>query len=284
MKKRTNRIAALIAAAILALSLTACGGDGAGGGDQTDGKDPMVTAMANMSSATSMDAAMTMNMTMEAGGETTETVTSMDMTMFTDPMRMKVEATTEMAGQSATISIYAEQADDGSYMMYMNDGTSWYSAPATAEDLGQYEVSQSMSAYIDSASSFKQEGTETVDGISAYKYTGVITGDNMKDVMMESGALDSMSSLGLSESQMEEMLSGLGDIQVTLWISEADLYPVRYDMDMTAVMDGLMSAILESMGEQTEGLTMSIPEMTMSMTCSNFNSATEFSIPDEAKQ
>ena len=30
MKKRTNRIAALIAAAILALSLTACGGDGAG--------------------------------------------------------------------------------------------------------------------------------------------------------------------------------------------------------------------------------------------------------------
>ena len=106
----------------------------------------------------------------------------------------------------------------------------------------------------------------------------------MKDVMMESGALDSMSSLGLSESQMEEMLSGLGDIQVTLWISEADLYPVRYDMDMTAVMDGLMSAILESMGEQAEGLTMSIPEMTMSMTCSNFNSATEFSIPDEAKQ
>ena len=168
-------------------------------------------------------------------------------------------------------------------MMYMNDGTSWYSTAATAEDLGQYEVNQSMSAYIDSASSFKQEGTETVDGVSAYKYTGVITGENMKDVM-ESGALDSMSSLGVSESQMEEMLSGLGDITVTLWISEAGLYPVRYDMDMTEVMDGLMQGILASMGSQAEGVTMSIPEMTMTMTCSNFNNATEFSIPEEAKQ
>lgn len=271
---------ALIAAAILALGLTACGGSGSQPGE----KDPLAAAQENMNAAKSMDAVMTMNMTMEVAGETMETVTSMDMTMFTDPLLMKVEATTEAAGQSAVISVYAEETDDGSYMMYMNDGTGWYSTAATAGDLGQYEVNQSMSAYIDSASSFQQEGTETVDGASAYKYTGVITGQNMKDVMLESGALNSMSSLGVDESQMEEMLSGLGDIPVTLWISESGLYPVRYDMDMTAVMDGLMKAIIAGMGSQAEGLTMSIPEMTMTMTCSNFNNATEFSIPDEARQ
>ena len=236
-----------------------------------------------MNDASSMDAAMTMNMEMEAGGESLKTVTSMDMTMFKEPMRMKVEATTEAAGQSAVISIYAEENGNGGYMMYMNDGTSWYSAEAGAEDLAQYEVGQSMSAYIDSASSFKQEGTETVNGVSAYKYTGVITGQNMQDVVTESGALNSLSSMGLSEEQMEEMLSGLGDIPVTLWISETDLYPVRYDMDMTSVMDGLMKAVLESMGDQAEGLTMSVPEMTITMTCSNFNSATDFTIPGEAK-
>ena len=105
----------------------------------------------------------------------------------------------------------------------------------------------------------------------------------MQDVILESGALNSLSSLGISEDQMKEMLSGLGDIPVTLWISETDLYPVRYDMDMTSVMDGLMKAVLESMGDQAEGLTMSVPEMTITMTCSNFNSATDFTIPDEAK-
>lgn len=276
--RKMNRIAALLAAAILALSMTACGGSQSGGGE-----DPLAAAQKNMDAAASMDAVMTMNMELEAGGETMKTVTSMDMTMFSEPLRMKVEAATEAAGQSAVISIYAEEVEDGSYMLYMNDGTDWYSTAATAEDLGQYEVNESMSAYIESASSFKQEGTETVDGVSAYKYTGVITGQNMQDVIKESGSLNSLSSLGFSEDQMDEMLSGLGDIPVTLWISEADLYPVRYDMDMTAVMDGLMKAILESMGDQAQGMTMSVPEMTMTMTCSNFNNATDFTIPEEAK-
>lgn len=276
MKKMT-RIAALLAAAVLTLCLTACGGGQAGGGD------PLAATRKNIDAASSMDAVMTMNMEMEAGGETVKTVTSMDMSMFNKPMRMKVEATTEAAGQEAVISIYAEESGDGSYTLYMNDGTSWYSTAATAEDLEQYEVGQIMSAYIDFASSLKQKGTETMDGVSAYKYTGVITGQNMQDVILESGALNSLSSLGISEDQMKEMLSGLGDIPVTLWITETDLYPVRYDMDMTGVMDGLMKAVLESLGDQAQGLTMSVPEMTITITCSNINSATDFTIPDEAK-
>lgn len=276
--KKSNRIAALIAAAILSLGLTACGG-----GD-VNGQDPLAAAQANMSAASSMDASMTMCMEMEVAGESFKTVTSMDMTMFAEPMRMKVEATTEAAGQSVAISIYAEEAEEGSYTMYMSDGANWYSTTADPEDLDQYEVNQNMSAYIKSASSFKQEGTETVDGVSAYKYTGVITGENMKDVMLESGALDSLSTLGVDDSQLEDMLSDLGDIPVTLWISEEELYPVRYDMDMTAIMDGLMQSVVESLGEQAEGLTMSIPEMTLTMTCSHFNNATPFSIPDEARQ
>lgn len=275
--KKTNRTAALLAAVILMLSMAACGGG------QPGGEDPLAAAQKNMSEAASMDAVMTMNMELEAGGESMKTVTTMEMSMFSKPMRMKAEAATEAAGQSVTISIYAEELEDGSYMMYMNDGMNWYSTAATAEDLGQYEVNQSMSAYIDSTSSFRQEGTETVDGVSAYKYTGVITGQNVQDVIKESGSLNSLSSLGFSEDQMEEMLSGLGDIPVTLWISEADLYPVRYDMDMTAVMDGLMKAVLESMGDQAQGMTMSVPEMTITMACSNFNNATDFTIPEEAK-
>lgn len=54
-------------------------------------------------------------------------------------------------------------------------------------------------------------------------------------------------------------------------------------MDMTAIMDGLMGKILETAGGEEAGLTMSIPKMTISMTCSNFNSATDFTIPEEAK-
>lgn len=270
--KKQYRIVALIAAAILTLGLTACGG-----------KDPLVTAMENMNAAKSMDAVTTMNMEMEMAGETIKAGISMDMTMFTDPMHMKVDTTTEMAGQSFITSVYAEEASDGSYMMYMNDGSNWYPAPVSAEDLSQYDINQVMSAYIDSASNFHQEGLETVDGISAYKYTGVIAGQNVKDIMLVSNALDSMRGLGVGESQTEDMLSNLGDIPVTLWISQTDLYPIRCDMDMTAVMDGLMKDVLGTLGSEAEDMTMSVSEMTITMVCSNFNNATEFSIPNEAK-
>ena len=274
--KTKNRIAAALLAAVLTLALTACGGSGVD-------KDPLAAAQANMAAAKSMDATMVMEMDMEAGGESMETVTTMNMTMFTDPQKMKVETSMDMGGYgSMDMSIYAEEVD-GQLTMYLYDGSSWYSQAVTEADLGAYDVSGSMTDYIGDTTGFTQQGTETVDGVSAYKYTGVITGEEMQEVMTSSGALDSLSSLGLSADETEEMLSGLGDIQVTLWVAEKELYPVRYEMDMTAIMDGLMQSILASMGDQAEGLTMSVPKMKMTMTCSNLNSAADFEIPAEAR-
>ncbi|MDE7245177.1 MAG: hypothetical protein K2O18_14565 [Oscillospiraceae bacterium] len=289
--KRTNRFAALLLAALMPLSLAACGGSGDGGNTGGDGgssnsggkADPLVTAMANMEKAESMDAKMVMEMDMEAGGETMETVTTMDMSIFNSPTRLKADMTMNMSGYGdVSLEIYAEETD-GQLMMYTYDGTNWYSETATTEDLSQYDVGSSMDYYWNSTTGFKQEGTEQMEGVSAYKYTGVITGDAMQEVIMDSGSLDSLTQLGMDEAQLKDMLSEMGDISVNLWINEETLYPVRYEMDMTAVMDGLMGKILESMGDEAEGLTMSVPKMTISITCSNFNSATDFTIPEEAK-
>lgn len=52
---------------------------------------------------------------------------------------------------------------------------------------------------------------------------------------------------------------------------------------MTAVMDGLMKNVLDGLGSEAGDMTLSVSEMTITMTCSNFNNATEFSIPNEAK-
>ncbi len=289
--KRKNRLAAFLLAMLTALSLTACGGSGDGGTKGNDGSggagggavDPLVTAMANMEKAESMDAKMVMEMDMEANGETLETVTTMDMSVFNSPMRMKVDMTMDMGGYGdVSMAIYAEEADGG-LVMYMYDGMDWYSENAAADDLEQYNVGSSMDFYMNSTTGFKQEGTEQMEGVSAYKYTGAITGEAMQDVILSSGALDSLGAqMGMDEAQLKDLLSGMGDISVVLWINEETLYPVRYEMDMTAVMDGLMAKILENMGSEAEGLTMSVPKMAISITCSNFNSATDFEIPAEA--
>ena len=280
MKQHRKKYTAMLLALCAAMNLTACGGNGGSGGS---GKDPLAAAMENMSKVESMDAKMVMEMDMTAGDQTLETVTTIDTSLFTEPMRLKVDMTMDMSGYSDVgMEIYAEEAEDGTLVMYQYDGMDWSTQNVTTDDLVQYDVSGSMDAYIASASDFKQEGTEQVGGASAYKYTGVITGDSMQDVMMSSGALDSLGTqMNMDEAQMEELLSG--DIAVTLWIDEENLYPVQYDMDMTEVMDGLMGKILEAAGNDAAGLTMSIPKMTISMTCGNFNSATDFTIPEEAK-
>ena len=279
MMKRVNRIAALLAAAVLALGLSACAGEG-GGGES----DPLKAAMANLDAAKSMDACMVMEMDMEANGEKLESVTTMDTSVFTDPMRMKVDLTMDMGAYgSVTNSIYAESDGGSGYTMYLFDGSSWASQAATEDDLAMYDVSGSIDGYIDSVTAFSQTGEEQVDGVDTYKYTGAISGEAMENVVKESGALDSLGDLGLDESQMNERLSGLGDISVSLWISKDDPYPVRCEMDMTAIMDGLMQNMVTAMGGAESGVTMSIPKMLFTITCSNFNSATDFEIPAEAK-
>ena len=174
-------------------------------------------------------------------------------------------------------------SDSGTYTMYMYDGQSWTSGEASEADFAEYDARNSMLGYIGDGSKYTQEGTEQVNGANAYKYSYVLTEAELKEQMQESGALDSVSQLGLDVSQVDSMLDELGDVTAYVWIDEATYYPVKYEMDMTTVMDTLMKNMLEAMGDQAEGVSMSVPEMKISMTCSNFNSATDFTVPDEAQ-
>lgn len=295
MKKK---FLALMMAAVLAMSVAACGESASA--DSADGVaqnteaaveeiDPYEAALENMNAVTNMDAQMVMemDMTIGAGDETQsmETVTTMDMVYFSDPVRMKIDMAMEMGELgSVTQNVYAEIAEDNStYTMYLYDGSDWMAQSVGLTDVEQFDARGNMIANMDSSYNYTAAGTEQIDGANAYKYTGKITGDALNETMLSSGALDSLSSLGMDESQLESMMTDLGEISVTMWIDEATLYPVKYEMDMTAAMDKLVSNMMEAMGDQAAGMTMSIPKMYITMTCSNFNEATDFEIPEEAK-
>lgn len=308
MKKR-NRLAALMLVTVMSMSLAACGksgndsqATGQDAGAETDAdaaseeaeapeeekEDPFAAAQKNMTNVTSLDAktVMEMDMVIGANGEeqSLESVTTMDMSCFYEPLRMRMEMTVD-AGEagSASTSLYAETDESGTCTAYMNDGTGWQSQTVSASDLDQYDFSTDMNLYLNGNYGFQEAGTEAVDGANAYKYTGAITGDEMKELMLSSGALDSVSKIGLDTTQVDSMLDGLGDLAINMWIDEATLYPVKYEIDMTDAMNTLMGNLVEAMGEQGEGVSMSIPKMIMSMTCQNYNAATDFSVPEEAK-
>lgn len=304
-----RKILTLLLAGMLALSVTACGGkddsasakdNGARAGENANGTeasegenaeaeaekeeiDAFAAAQENMVSVTNLEGQMLMEMNMElaANGQeqSMESVTTMDMTFFNEPRKMKMEMTVDM-GEAGSVSqsVYGDVAEDGTAMMYLYDGASWQSQAVGTADLEQYDAGSSMLSFMNDGSAYTLDG---MDG-NAYKYSSVLSGEEAKEALLSAGALDSLSSLGIDASQMDEMLNDIGELTQYIWIDEASLYPVKYEVDMTEVMDTLMAGMLESMGEQAEGLSIGISKMKMTMTCSNFNSATDFTIPEEA--
>lgn len=312
MKKR-NRFLALMLATAVSMSMAACGNSGAdsetskeagveadadAGSDaaedadveapaEQEEADPFAAAQENMKMITSLDALMVMEMDMvvSANGQeqSVESVTTMDMSCIYDPLQMSMDMTVD-AGEagSMTTTMYVENTDDGC-MAYMNNGSGWQSQEISLMDVDQYDFSADMGLYLSGDYNFQSEGKDEVDGAAAYKYTGTVAGDEMKELMLSSGALDSANQLGMDTSQVDSMLDDLGELTIDLWIDEATLYPVKYEIDMTGAMDTLMTNMIAAMGEQGEGISMSIPKMAVSMTCSNYNGVTEIAIPEEAK-
>ncbi len=249
--------------------------------------DPIAEALKNMDSVTSMEAKMVMDMDMNVSADGQEqsiaSTTDMDMFWIKEPLKIKMDMTMEAAGQSTQMSIYAEPSEDGTYVMYIFDGTNWQSQATDIAELADYDARSTMVDSIGDGSDYTAEGMEQLDSGNAYKYSYVMTGEETKEALLSSGALDSVSSLGIDSTQLDSMLDGLGDITTYVWVDEATLYPVKYEMDMTDVMNALMTNIVAAMGEQAEGMSMTVPKLSISMTCSNFNNVADFTVPEEAK-
>ncbi len=302
--KMRNKFLALFLAVSMSFTASACGS--ADSNKQSEGKpdtentaadkdeekesdvDVYAAAVEKMKDISSLNGKMLieMDMKIEANGESQSmsTTTAMDMSCTYNPTRLKADATIDAGdGNQLKTTVYAEAAEDGTFTMYTNNGSAWQSQSIDAADIAQYDAASNMTGYMQDSYNFQDAGTEQVDGKNARKYTGVITGDDMRKTMMSTGALNSLSNLGMDESQVETMIKDLGELPITLWIDETEMYPIKYEMDMTSMMNSLMSGIIESMGDEAAGLTFEYTKVKMEMTCSDFNAVDEITIPEEAK-
>jgi len=284
--KRWKRSGALILAAVLSLSLAACGGS-----EPTPEEILDQTLQNSQEALESLSASVTAQVDMEiqAGDQTQtmETTTVMDMVCFSDPLKLKAETSMDMGELgSFSATVYAQQEGDA-YTTYTDVGGQWFKETASAELLEQYNASAEMNAYLNSAEQWNFQQEEKLDGMTTLKFSGTVTGSQVS-ALMESGVLDSlgtMQQLGVSTENLQGMLQDLGDITIEMWVDPEICYPVRYEMDMTQVCNTLMEhvlQVLEDMGQSTDGISIQYPQVQMTMTCSDINSAPDFEIPAEA--
>lgn len=293
--KKTKRALAALSALTLTLSLTACGGGGqqSTGDSGTDAMTPterVAAAEEKMSALTSLSIDMTqdigMSFAMADQSQELNMTTKMQMDVIQEPLKakgtMQIDMGEELGGVQ-DVELYIMSEDDTANV-YMQMGGQWIKQSVTEAELGQYDAADSLELYLDSAADFAEAGTEQVGGADATKFTGVIKGDKLYDVIEESGVLGSLGQTGtnVSEDELKAMLSELGDLPMSVWIN-ADGYPVQYEMDMSQMIDSIVQNALEAEGAAGQGMTMTVSKAAMSLTCSNFNAVEDFELPAEAQ-
>lgn len=292
--KKTKRALAALSALTLTLSLTACGGGQQSTGDSgTDAMTPterVAAAEEKMSALTSLSIDMTqdigMSFAMADQSQELNMSTKMQMDVIQEPLKakgtMQIDMGEELGGVQ-DVELYIMSEDDAANL-YMQMGGQWIKQSVTEAELGQYDAADSLELYLDSAADFAEAGTEQVGGADATKFTGVIKGDKLYDVIEESGVLSSLGQTGtdVSEDAIKSMLSELGDLPMSVWIN-ADGYPVQYEMDMSQMIDSILQKALEMEGAADQGMTMTVSKAAMSLTCSNFDAVEDFELPAEAQ-
>ena len=292
--KKTKRALAALSALTLTLSLTACGGGQQSTGDSgTDAMTPterVAAAEEKMSALTSLSIDMTqdigMSFAMADQSQELNMSTKMQMDVIQEPLKakgtMQIDMGEELGGVQ-DVELYIMSEDDAANL-YMQMGGQWIKQSVTEAELGQYDAAESLELYLDSAADFAEAGTEQIGGADATKFTGVIKGDKLYDVIEESGVLSSLGQTGtdVSEDELKAMLSKLGDLPMSVWIN-ADGYPVQYEMDMSQMIDSILQKALEMEGAADQGMTMTVSKAAMSLTCSNFDAVEDFELPAEAQ-
>ncbi len=241
--KQFRKIACLVLAFAMMLSLAACGGFPA----------RMARAARKMEKLQSyrMDLEMDMEMSLSVLGQ------SMDMSLHldgvsdvnTEPMKMKMDMSMEMMGENARILSYGEK-DADSFVSYVSPdgGATWGKQTLDGSGIPGYVDKKDFGMLLKLAQRFEKSGTETVRGSEALVYTGNIEGAEIEEAIALSGVLDSMyESLGLDPEDVDVDVGAGGSIPTAIAIDKKSGMIVRYTMDMSEIMQNLLPAVMEQL-------------------------------------
>ena len=286
--KKMNRFLALAMALVMLLALCACGEGGTRSVITPDFESRMRQAQENMSKLESMHMEMRMDVTMELSvlGQTQPMDMRVYYTMDTqnEPARTKLVITTSSMGQSQEQVMYTDESG----MIYMQiDGRSWQRQSAQGNSqANEMQPDQMLQLFLNSAGSFRETGSETINGSKATVYSGVLGGDYVKQVRETTG-LGSTLGEALGTGDAGNLFDNLGEIPMTVAIDDESGLVVRYTMDMAQVMENLMknlfNSMLTSQGLNGVEIEIKVSNCMATATLSQFNSVPEIVIPAEAK-
>ena len=279
MKNLWKKIAAGALALAMMVTLAACGKEQSG----ADAASVMAAAQQELTKVSSMRYTYAMEMAISAEGESVEMTVNGSAEMTMDPTAVKMTMNMDMLGMALeNIQIYMVP-ENGRMVTYVGmdmEGAGqnqWYKTLAEDATISteQYNAVDSFELYMKNGSDFKAAGKETVQGVSATRYEGVISSDVLEETLEKSGNLDNISSL-LGEDY-SDALAKMGGIPITIWISDAGL-PVKYVFDMTS----MVAELIKNTAEDNRDAGVSVDKVMMSMEVEGYNDISAITVPQDA--
>ena len=224
-----------------------------------------------------------MEMAISAEGESVEMTVNGSAEMTMDPIAVKMTMNMDMLGMALeNIQIYMVP-ENGRMVTYVGmdmEGAGqnqWYKTLAEDATISteQYNAVDSFELYMKNGSDFKAAGKETVQGVSATRYEGVISSDVLEETLEQSGNLDNISSLIDKDYNGEQ--AKMGGIPITIWICDAGL-PVIYVFYFISIV----LLFFKSIAEENRDAGVSVDKVMMSMEVEGYNDISAITVPQDA--
>ena len=276
-------IAVLLAALMLAsVWLGGCG--------ERSPEELWAAAKENIVTAKSARLHMTMDMAFDLQGETTSMTMKMDEACTQDPLSAEVNMTMDMGGlgkMDTTMYLVQEGKEYVSYTKVSggilgDEDVGWSQSTIDVTDLKQYNAMDNAKLYLDVLNSFQSAGKEAIGSYNTIRYDGKVTGQDISKMLDTLG--DNVSSmLSTSDaSTMADLFSQLDGIPMSVWIDQKTALPVRYEMDLSGMVNQLMRTMINALSSlSSEAVDFQVSKARVTVECSDYNAVAPITVPQE---
>lgn len=242
----------------------------------------LTAAVAKLAKQESMHYEMKMKMAMDMGIVSLNLSTAMSADLTMNPLAMAATTVMDMGVLGKMeMPMYVGMENGRIYSYVTADGSNWVKSEMDETAFRKdYNMAQTLEQYVKTAQSFTEMAVETVNGADAVRYDGLLSGDAIGALMTSTGISEQLASLGIDEAALTEAARGMENLTVSIWIDQRTGLPVKYYIDMTAMMKTIGNALTGL--PALAGAALSFGSVTVEMTLSNFGGVEEIVIPEAA--
>ena len=263
MKKKT------IIASILAFSLLAsllCGCSQSGEKARTP-EEVVQAATEKIRKADSVKYEMDMDISMKVSSgsinQTLDMETESEMLCYQDPLMIKMEMSMDMGafGSMKTL-VYGQEVENDQMEVYtsVDDGKTFTTQTMDVSEAKQYNANENIQQYLTGIKEVKDAGEETIDEKTVSRYDAIVTGEDIRGAMEASGVLNQLGQTGMNGESIDfsKLFDEVGPLKVSLWIDTETDDIIRYSIDMTEFMNGVMNTLMSQVGAGAENISFSV--------------------------